>query len=136
MAVRAPIESKFKTTGGDPGSAGYQGTMGSKIGAATGGAAAAGGAIAGAKLGAIGGAPLIAAGAAIGGLIGLIGDFFAAGAGEKKPEPARKLPQFGGRAPTQVASGGQLSDPGAAAGPSAGPNVRLQAAKNLGRRFG
>lgn len=128
---RAPLQQGDQTYGGQAGSAGYQGSTGSKVLSGVGGVAA--GLAAGASAGPAG----VALGAAIGGLVGLVGDLVASGSGSKKPVAAKLKPQFTPREPTQVAGAGpQLSDPGSSGSPGFGPDVRLQAAKNLGRRFG
>ena len=122
--AREPLGHKSTTIEGDPGSAGYQGSTGASVGASVGGVVG----------GAVGAAPI---GAAIGGLIGLIGDLFASGSGSRKPKPAKLRPQVAERGTVAPADTTTTSDPGSSSAASKfGPDIRLQAAQNLGRRFG
>jgi len=111
--------------GGDPGSAGYQGNTGQKVGSAVGGA-----------LGTLGGPGGAAIGSAIGNVLGLIGDLIGAGSGARDPVAEKLKPQMSTRGADGSTLASGLSDPGASPSPGMGPNVRLQAAANLGRRLG
>lgn len=130
--ARVPLGHKDTTYGGDAGDLGYQGSSASQFGSAIGGVSAG---LAGAKAGAFAGPGGIALGAAIGGLVGLIGDFFASGAGSRKPVAAKLKPQMAQRDPSGSTSGASAYDPGASSSIAQGPNVRLQAAQNLGGRL-
>ena len=124
--ARTPLQldPSKQTYGGDPGSAGYQGSTGQNVGSTVGGAI---GAIAG------GGAPGAAIGGAIGSLLGMIGDLFASGSGSRDPVAAKVKPQLSGRQPAAAVQS-SLSDPGSSAsGMPHGPAIRLEAAKNIHR---
>jgi len=131
--ARTPLGHKDTTYGGDPGSAGYQGSTGAKLGTAIGGAGAA---AVGLGAGVLTGG-LVTGVAAIAGLIGLVGDMIASGSGARKPKAAKVKPQMVQREPSRATGGaGSAGDPGSSVAPGFGPDVRLQAAQNLGRRFG